>query len=244
MEGAPERRRPVRPQAGAGQERRQAGQDRRLQRQPRPADEVAVQVPAARPVRGLGLRQVPERRQARGRDRVRQVAATPSRTTTSRPCTRSTPASPGPGFPSAGAWVTYGLGSENQNLPGLRRAREQPGGEGRAAQLVVPGSCPPPTRGRCSGPRGTRPQPPPAEGRDAPSDQRRQLDLMAKLNGEHLRDHPGEPDLSARIESFELAYRMQARGGRPDRPVEGDRRRRGRCTGSTTRRRGRSGPSA
>ena len=32
---------------------------------------------------------------------------------------------------------------------------------------------------------------------------------MAKLNGEHLRDHAGEPDLSARIESFELAYRMQ-----------------------------------
>src|SRR5262249_27075825 len=41
-------------------------------------------------------------------------------------------------------------------------------------------------------------------------DQRAQLDLMARLNGEHLRDRPGEPDLSARIESFELAYRMQA----------------------------------
>ena len=39
-------------------------------------------------------------------------------------------------------------------------------------------------------------------------DQRAQLDLMAKLNGAHLRDRPGAPDLSARIESFELAYRM------------------------------------
>ncbi len=42
-----------------------------------------------------------------------------SRTTTCRPCTRSTRASPRPGFPSAGAWITYGLGSENQNLPGF-----------------------------------------------------------------------------------------------------------------------------
>ena len=41
-----------------------------------------------------------------------------SRTTTCRRCIRSTRASPGPGFPSAGAWITYGLGSENQNLPG------------------------------------------------------------------------------------------------------------------------------
>jgi uncharacterized protein (DUF1501 family) len=41
-------------------------------------------------------------------------------------------------------------------------------------------------------------------------DQRAQVDLLARLNNAHLRGHPGEPDLSARIESFELAYRMQA----------------------------------
>ncbi len=40
-------------------------------------------------------------------------------------------------------------------------------------------------------------------------DQRAQLDFLAKLNDEHLRQHPGEADLLARIESFELAYRMQ-----------------------------------
>ena len=43
----------------------------------------------------------------------------------------------------------------------------------------------------------------------ADEDQRAQLDLLARLNGEHLGHHAGEPDLSARIESFELAYRMQ-----------------------------------
>jgi len=41
------------------------------------------------------------------------------------------------------------------------------------------------------------------------SQQRRQLDLMNQLNQQHLEARPGEPELSARIESFELAYRMQ-----------------------------------
>jgi uncharacterized protein (DUF1501 family) len=40
-------------------------------------------------------------------------------------------------------------------------------------------------------------------------DQRRQLDLLAKMNATHLAEHPGESELLGRIESFELAYRMQ-----------------------------------
>ncbi len=43
----------------------------------------------------------------------------------------------------------------------------------------------------------------------AQADQRAQLDLMAKLNRHHLQQHEGEADLLARIQSFELAYRMQ-----------------------------------
>ena len=39
--------------------------------------------------------------------------------------------------------------------------------------------------------------------------QRRSLDLLKKLNAEHLRSRPGESELAARIESYELAYRMQ-----------------------------------
>jgi uncharacterized protein (DUF1501 family) len=42
------------------------------------------------------------------------------------------------------------------------------------------------------------------------ADQRAQLDLLGKLDTDHLRDHAGEPNLSARIQSFELAFRMQA----------------------------------
>src|SRR2546430_9803347 len=40
-------------------------------------------------------------------------------------------------------------------------------------------------------------------------DQRAQLDLLKKINTDHLAQHEGEPDLLARIQSFELAYRMQ-----------------------------------
>jgi uncharacterized protein (DUF1501 family) len=43
----------------------------------------------------------------------------------------------------------------------------------------------------------------------ADSDQQAQLALLSNLNAAHLRQHPGEPDLAARIASFELAYRMQ-----------------------------------
>ena len=67
----------------------------------------------------------------------------------------------------------------------------------------------------------------------ADEDQRAQLDLLARLNGEHLRQHAGEPDLAARIESFELAYRMQMEAARPGRLLAGDRRTRSSCTAST-----------
>jgi hypothetical protein len=43
----------------------------------------------------------------------------------------------------------------------------------------------------------------------SPAQQRARLDLLAKLNEEHLAAHPGEADLAARISSYELAYRMQ-----------------------------------
>src|SRR5262245_15271770 len=113
-----------------------------------------------------------------------------------------------PGFPSAGAWVTYGLGSENQNLPGfvvLGNTQGVKGGPINGSAGFLP-----------SAHQGTlfRPEGNPVLNLRRPKDvtagdQRAQLDLMARLNGDHLRDHPGEPDLSARIESFELAYRMQ-----------------------------------
>ncbi len=114
-----------------------------------------------------------------------------------------------PGFPAAGAWVTYGLGSENQNLPGfvvLGNSAGVKGGPINWSSAFLPAAH-----------QGTlfRPEGNPVLNLRRPAavtaaDQRAQLDLMARLNADHLRSRPGEPDLTARIESFELAYRMQA----------------------------------
>ncbi len=115
------------------------------------------------------------------------------------------------GFPCVGSWVTYGLGTENQDLPafvvmydtlgrGLPKGHSQNWGAG-----FLPGVY-----------QGTA-----LNGQGAPIDnlerpkalsdpaQRSQLDLLNRLNRHHLEGSPGESALSARIESFELAYRMQ-----------------------------------
>lgn len=56
-----------------------------------------------------------------------------------------------------------------------------------------------------------------------PGAQRACLDYLAKLNAEHLRDHPGESELEARIQNFELAARMQLEAGEvPDISKETD----------------------
>ena len=116
-----------------------------------------------------------------------------------------------PGFPSTGAWVNYGLGSENQNLPGYVVLGNNRGSKGGALNWSA-GFLPTTFQGTLFRSQGSpilnlkRP----ADVRD--EDQRAQLDLMAQLNAEHQARHPGEADLLARIQSFELAYRMQAEG--------------------------------
>lgn len=115
------------------------------------------------------------------------------------------------GFPCLGSWVTYGLGTETQNLPafvvmydtlgrGIPKGHSQNWGAG-----FLPGIF-----------QGTalKPQGQPIDDLQRSADlsdaqQRAQLDLLARLNRRHLEDVPGEPELSARIETFELAYRMQ-----------------------------------
>ena len=112
--------------------------------------------------------------------------------------------------PSMGSWVTYGLGTENQNLPGF--VVLCPGGypvtetqNWRSAFL--PGIF-----------QGTYVNPARKTGEEiipnlnpARPDNRqsRQLDLLAKLNQAHQSDRPGDDRLDSRIRSFELAYRMQ-----------------------------------
>ena len=116
---------------------------------------------------------------------------------------------PRPGFPSAGSWITYGLGSENNNLPGyvvLGNNQGVKGGNLNWSSAFLPTSY-----------QGTlfRPEGVPVINLNRPSgvsreDQRAQLDLMAELNQRHLNQRPGEDELLGRIQSFELAYRMQA----------------------------------
>ena len=115
---------------------------------------------------------------------------------------------PRPGFPSAGAWVTYGLGSENQNLPGFVVLGNNQGVKGGNLNWSS-GFLPSTYQGTLFRPEGnpvinlSRPQGVSRE------DQRAQLDLMAELNRRHLDQRPGERELLGRIQSFELAYRMQ-----------------------------------
>jgi hypothetical protein len=113
------------------------------------------------------------------------------------------------GRPCVGSWITYGLGSENQNLPGF---------------VVLHGSMP----------RGGKPiwspgflpkvyQPTSIDGRNntpianlarpkgmSERQQRAQLDVLRSLNQQHRDLRPHEAELAARLESFELAYRMQS----------------------------------
>jgi hypothetical protein len=113
-----------------------------------------------------------------------------------------------PGFPSAGAWVTYGLGSESQNLPGYVVLGNNQGVKGGPLNWSA-GFLPTSYQGTLFRSSGapilnlTRPE------HVTRDDQRAQLDFLKTMNGEHLKEHDGEPDLLARIDSFELAYRMQ-----------------------------------
>ena len=115
------------------------------------------------------------------------------------------------GFPCLGSWLTYGLGSESRDLPGFV-VMSDPKGRGLpkgAAANWSAGFLPGVYQGTWLRPTGDPIKN--LERRAGLSDgrQRAQLDLMAELNGQDLEQNPGEAELAARIESFELAYRMQ-----------------------------------
>jgi hypothetical protein len=116
------------------------------------------------------------------------------------------------GYPCVGSWVTYGLGSESRNLPAFI-VMSDPLGRGLPkghSQNWGAGFLPSVYQGTYLKPAGVpidNMVPPPEI---AGEKQRRQLDLVAELNKKHLEENAGEKELAARIESFELAYRMQA----------------------------------
>jgi hypothetical protein len=115
---------------------------------------------------------------------------------------------PRPGFPSAGAWVTYGLGSESRDLPGYVVLGNSQGVKGGPLNWSA-GFLPTAYQGTLFRSQGA-----PILNLKQPEnvtreDQRAQLDFLQQVNAEHLAGHEGERDLLARIQSFELAYRMQ-----------------------------------
>ena len=115
------------------------------------------------------------------------------------------------GFPSVGAWVTYGLGTANQNLPGFvvmydTLGRGLPKGY---AQNWGAGFLPGVYQGTALAGQGAPIANLYRDPKMNDAQQRAQLDLMARLNGAHLHQSDEDSELQARINSFELAYRMQ-----------------------------------
>lgn len=112
------------------------------------------------------------------------------------------------GDPAIGSWVNYGLGSVNQNLPGYVVMSElalPQGGSRNWHNGFLPGHY-----------QGTRLRPTgsPILDLNAPNHknrmhQRRALDELASLNKQHSAKYPEHGDLAARMENYELAYRMQ-----------------------------------
>jgi hypothetical protein len=109
--------------------------------------------------------------------------------------------------PSLGSWLLYGLGSANENLPGFVCL----GGEVAWRQAAfLPSGCQGTRTNFKSGIPVDRVIPNLRSEFSKVEDQRRQLDYMRKLNEQHMQSVQRDEQLEARIESFELAFRMQA----------------------------------
>jgi hypothetical protein len=114
--------------------------------------------------------------------------------------------------PSFGSWVTYGLGSENQNMPGF--IAMCPGGYPIVAtrnwrSAFLPGV----HQGTYLDTKQTDVARLIANIRNdviSPTEQRRQLEFVQRLNRQHLERRAEDARLESRIQSFELAYRMQS----------------------------------
>ena len=112
------------------------------------------------------------------------------------------------GDPAIGSWVTYGLGTENQDLPGYVVLPEVAYPQGGAANWSN-GFLPPHFQGTTLRSKGSPIldlHPPKGVTREG---QRSNLDLLDGLNSMHAKRHPGHEELASRMESYELAYRMQ-----------------------------------
>ena len=117
--------------------------------------------------------------------------------------------SPFPGSPSVGAWIEYGLGSVNENLPGYIVIQDPRGAPTNGAAVWGNGYLPAAHQGTLLRPKGTpiidlaRPQGVSSE------QQRLEFDAIAWLNRRQLREDPTHSELEARIAAYEMAFRLQ-----------------------------------
>ncbi len=117
--------------------------------------------------------------------------------------------------PSMGSWVLYGLGTENQNLPGFITIKPalSHGGSKNWASAFLPGSY----QGTAIGNAGMKVSDIQGEPIEyllnkmyTPDEQRYELDMLQNINRKHAELRKHDPQLEARIQAFELAFRMQA----------------------------------
>ena len=116
-----------------------------------------------------------------------------------------------PGRPSLGSWVTYGLGTENENLPGF--VVLCPGYPVMGPVLWSSAFLPNPYQGAYVRNDETDPAKLVRNIRNkvlSDNEQRRQLDLLDNLNRSYLKHVGYQPELESAIESMEVAYRMQS----------------------------------
>ena len=112
------------------------------------------------------------------------------------------------GFPSMGSWASYGLGSINSNMPGFVVLVN--GAPYAGAQNWSAGFMPAEHQGTVFNITGEAISNLASSKGVSPDEQRRRLDLLAKFNTSHLEQSPMNSELTARIEAYELAFRMQS----------------------------------
>ena len=113
------------------------------------------------------------------------------------------------GKPSMGSWLTYGLGTQNDSLPAFVVMIDPRGGPIGSASNWSAGFMPAAYQGTLFRGQGSPlldlATPPGV----TPQQQRESLDVLKALNEEHRKARPADTELAARIESYELAFRMQ-----------------------------------
>jgi hypothetical protein len=114
--------------------------------------------------------------------------------------------------PSLGSWITYGLGSENRDLPGFLTICPTltHGGVNNFSSAFLPAAYQGTPLGNASVPSDQASIPFIENDHTPRATQRMELDLLAEMNRAHLERSGPDTSLEARISSFELAFRMQA----------------------------------